>query len=95
MNRKIAAAKGTPLEKGEGTCFGSLVWCCKISKPCYLRDEALSRAKLSEKEYMELKKKLAEKILQQAIRDPRLRGDLVGQVAPVAVRVVRRLGRVG
>ena len=65
VNRKLAFAKGTPLEKGEGTCFGSLVWCCKISKPCYLRDEALSRAKLSEKEYMELKKKLAEKILQK------------------------------
>ena len=63
VNRKIAAAKGTPLEKGEGTCFGSLVWCCKISKPCYLRDEALARAHLSEKDYMELKKKLAEKIL--------------------------------
>ena len=63
VNRKIAAAKGTPLEKGEGTCFGSLVWCCKISKPCYLREEALARASLSEKEYMELKKKLAEKIL--------------------------------
>jgi len=65
VNRKLSFAKGTPLEKGEGTCFGSLVWCCKISKPCYLRDEALSRAKLSEKEYMELKKKLAEKILQK------------------------------
>lgn len=63
VNRKLAAAKGTPLEKGEGTCFGSLVWCCKISKPCYLRDEALVRANLSEKEYMELKKMLAEKIL--------------------------------
>lgn len=65
VNRKIAAARGTPLEKGEGTCFGSLVWCCKIGKPCYLRDEALARANLSEREYMELKKKLAEKILQK------------------------------
>ena len=63
VNRKLAFAKGTPLEKGEGTCFGSLVWCCKITKPCYLRDEALARAKLSEKDYMELKKKLVEKIL--------------------------------
>lgn len=63
VKRKLDFAKGTPLEKGEGTCFGSLVWCCKISKPCYLRDEALARAHLSEKEYMGLKRKLAEKIL--------------------------------
>jgi len=63
VERKLELSRGTPLEKGDGTCFGSLVWCCKITKPCYLRDAALSRAGLSGKEYMSLKKKLAEDIL--------------------------------
>ncbi len=66
VEKKIAFARGTPLEKGEGTCFGSLVWCCKISKLCYLRDAALSKIGLSGKEYMELKKKLAEELLRKS-----------------------------
>ena len=65
VERKLRLAKGTPLEKGEGTCFGSLVWCCKITKPCYLRDAALARTGLSGKEYMTLKKKLAEELLKK------------------------------
>ena len=63
VHKKLSFARGTPLEKGEGTCFGSLVWCCKISKQCFLRDAALDRIGLSGKEYMELKKKLAEELL--------------------------------
>ncbi len=61
--RKLAFAKGTPLEKGDGTCFGSLVWCCKITKLCFLRDAAMERIGLSATEYMRLKKKLAEELL--------------------------------
>lgn len=63
VDRKIRLAKGTPLEGGEGTCFGSLVWCCKASKPCYLREAALRRAGLSNRDYMNLKRKLAEQLL--------------------------------
>jgi putative methanogenesis marker domain 9 len=63
VEKKLRLAKGTPLEKGDGTCFGSLVWCCKISKPCYLRDAALARMGLSGKKYMEQKKKLAADLL--------------------------------
>lgn len=63
VERKLRLARGTPLEKGEGTCFGSLVWCCKITKPCYLRDAVLARMGLSEKEYMRLKKRLSEDLL--------------------------------
>ncbi len=65
VEKKLSIAAGTPLESGEGTCFGSLVWCCKISKPCYLRDAALARIGLSGKKYMELKKKLAEDLLRK------------------------------
>jgi len=66
MEKKLSFARGTPLEKGDGTCFGSLVWCCKITKMCYLRDAALARIGLSAKEYMELKKKLAEELLSKS-----------------------------
>ena len=66
VQKKLSFAKGTPLEKGDGTCFGSLVWCCKKSKMCYLRDAALARIGLSAKEYMELKKKLAEELLSKS-----------------------------
>lgn len=66
VERKLRLAKGTPLEKGDGTCFGSLVWCCKITKPCYLRDAALARTGLPGKEYMALKKQLAEDLLKKS-----------------------------
>ncbi|MBP1909918.1 methanogenesis marker 9 domain-containing protein [Methanolobus bombayensis] len=59
-------AKGTMLEYGDSTCFGSLVWCCKISKPCFLRDGVLETLGLSDSEYMRLKKELADYIIDQA-----------------------------
>jgi TIM-barrel protein len=59
-------AKGTMIEYGDSTCFGSLVWCCKISKPCYLRDGVLETLGLSDSEYMRLKKELADYILDHA-----------------------------
>lgn len=68
VRRKVRFAAGTPLEDGEGTCFGSLVWCCKITKPCYLRDAALKRAGLSGREYMEYKRRLAEELLRPSDR---------------------------
>ena len=60
---KMELARGTPLEHGDGTCFGSLVWCCKITKPCFMRDAVLDRIGLSPRDYMKLKKKLAKDIL--------------------------------
>lgn len=68
IERKLAFAEGTPLKHGKGTCFGSLVWCCKITKPCCLRDAALARIGLSKKEYMILKKKLAEALFKHEPR---------------------------
>ncbi len=65
MKIKIEFARGTKIESGEGTCFGSMTWCCKITKPCYLRDGALEFSDLSDVEYMKIKKKLAEHILKQ------------------------------
>ncbi|WP_406657954.1 methanogenesis marker 9 domain-containing protein [Methanolobus sp. ZRKC2] len=63
---KMEFAKGTMLEYGDSTCFGSLVWCCKISKPCFLRDGVLETLGLSDAEYMRLKKELADHILQNS-----------------------------
>lgn len=60
---KMDFARGTMLEYGDSTCFGSLVWCCKISKPCFLRDGVLETLGLSDAEYMRLKKELADHIL--------------------------------
>ncbi len=60
---KMEFAKGTPLEYGDSTCFGSLVWCCKITKMCPLRDGVLEMIGLSDSDYMKLKKELADYIL--------------------------------
>ncbi|MBN2110600.1 MAG: methanogenesis marker 9 domain-containing protein [Methanosarcinaceae archaeon] len=63
---KMDFAKGTMLEYGDSTCFGSLVWCCKISRPCFLRDGVLETLGISDAEYMRLKKELADHILEHA-----------------------------
>lgn len=68
MKLKIGFTRGTPLEPGEGTCFGSMAWCCKITKPCFLRDSALTQTGLSDVEYMKLKKKLSEHIMKKRKR---------------------------
>ncbi|MGP8319797.1 MAG: methanogenesis marker 9 domain-containing protein [Methanosarcinaceae archaeon] len=65
-NMKMAFARGTMLEPGDNTCFGSLVWCCKLSKPCFLRDGVMDMIGLSGAEYMRLKKNLATYILDNA-----------------------------
>ncbi|WP_440954458.1 methanogenesis marker 9 domain-containing protein [Methanosarcina sp. Mfa9] len=63
---KFEFAKGTMLEFGQDTCFGSLVWCCKVTKPCWIRDGALNTLDLSDAEYMKLKEQLAKYILDHA-----------------------------
>lgn len=63
---KFDFAKGTMLEYGEDTCFGSLVWCCKITKPCWIRDGVLNTIGLSDVEYMKLKQQLAKHIMDHA-----------------------------
>jgi predicted metal-binding transcription factor (methanogenesis marker protein 9) len=55
----------TRLGHGEGTCFGSLVWCCKPSKPCPLRDMVMRKIDMSTEEYLTLKKELSEALVGQ------------------------------
>ncbi|MCE8423173.1 MAG: methanogenesis marker 9 domain-containing protein [Candidatus Methanoperedens sp.] len=68
MKIKIDFTRGTPLEYGDGTCFGSMAWCCKITKPCFLRDSALTYSGLSDVEYMRIKKSLSEHIMNKRKR---------------------------
>ncbi|MCS3900784.1 methanogenesis marker 9 domain-containing protein [Methanococcus voltae] len=58
--------KKTRLGEGKNTCFGSLVWCCKITKPCPFRDSEMLKIGMGEDEYMELKQKLSEEILKSS-----------------------------
>jgi len=60
---KLNFGKDTKLERGSTTCFGSMVWCCKFNKPCYLREDSMAENKLDYKEYNQLKKRLSEEIM--------------------------------
>jgi len=60
---KLDFVKGTPLEYGDSTCFGSMAWCCKISKPCFLRDGVLEVVGVSDMEFMQIKKRMSQEIL--------------------------------
>jgi TIM-barrel protein len=60
---KKEAVKGTTLEEGPYTCFGSLAWCCKASSPCLLRDATLEQMGISKKEYMKRKRELSRAIM--------------------------------
>lgn len=60
---KLNFGKGTKLERGSTTCFGSMVWCCKFNKPCYLREDSMAENNLDYLEYTQLKKKLSEEII--------------------------------
>lgn len=66
---KLNFGKGTRLEVGTTTCFGSMVWCCKFNKPCYLREGSMEENQLDMKEYVALKKKLSEEIIRHIDKD--------------------------
>ena len=65
---KEEAVAGTPLAEGSHTCFGSLAFCCKSSTPCMFRDMTLKAVKLPKNEYMALKRKLSEEIMEEIFR---------------------------
>jgi len=66
---KTEAVKNTPLDTGQHTCFGSLVWCCKISSPCMFRDMTIQQEGLTSKEYMRLKRELSDTIMSRVFHD--------------------------
>ena len=66
---KLDAVKGTPLDSGPHTCFGSLAWCCKTSSPCMFRDMTLATDRLPKKEYMRRKRDLSDTIMSRIFHD--------------------------
>jgi len=66
---KLDAVKGTPLEGGPNTCFGSLAWCCKTSSPCMFRDMTLAQDNIPKKEYMRRKRELSDTIMSRVFHD--------------------------
>ena len=69
IHMKLDTVKGTPLEGGDHTCFGSLVWCCKTSSPCMFRDMTLTQMGLEKKEFMRLKRNLSETFMSRVFHD--------------------------
>jgi tRNA-dihydrouridine synthase B len=69
IQMKLDTVKGTPLQEGNQTCFGSLAWCCKTSSPCMFRDMTLKQVGLSKKEYMRLKRELSDTIMSRVFHD--------------------------
>jgi putative methanogenesis marker domain 9 len=61
--------RGTPLEGGKQTCFGSLSWCCKDTSPCMFRDLTIRQLSLPSREYMRLKRELAGKLMERLFDD--------------------------
>lgn len=66
---KLDSVKGTPLEGGPHTCFGSLAWCCKTSSPCMFRDMTLAQDGIPKKEYMRRKRELSDTIMSRVFHD--------------------------
>jgi TIM-barrel protein len=69
IHLKLDSVKGTPLEGGEHTCFGSLAWCCKSSSPCMFRDMTLAQIGLQNKEYMRRKHELSDTLMSRVFHD--------------------------
>jgi TIM-barrel protein len=69
IQMKLEGVKGTPLDAGTQTCFGSLAWCCKTSSPCMFRDMTLKTSGISKKEYMRLKRDLSDTIMSRVFHD--------------------------
>ena len=69
IQMKLDTVKGSPLENGNQTCFGSLAWCCKTSSPCMFRDMTLKQIGISKKEYMRLKHDLSDTIMSRIFHD--------------------------
>jgi TIM-barrel protein len=63
VDMKMSGVKGTVLEPGTGTCFGSLAYCCKDTTPCMFRDGTLRQTGVSHQEYMKEKRRLSAKLM--------------------------------
>lgn len=69
IQAKLESVRGTPLDSGTQTCFGSLCWCCKTSSPCMFRDLTIKQIGISKKEYMRLKHDLSDAMMCRVFHD--------------------------
>ncbi|MDR0438678.1 MAG: methanogenesis marker 9 domain-containing protein [Methanocalculaceae archaeon] len=69
LSLKRELTNGTEISKGSHTCFGSLAWCCKPSTPCMFRDTMLESLSLTKSEYMIMKRKLSDGIMEKIFVD--------------------------
>ncbi|MEN6610884.1 MAG: methanogenesis marker 9 domain-containing protein [Methanoregulaceae archaeon] len=69
LQLKMNAVKGTPIENGKQTCFGSLAWCCKDSSPCMFRDMTLQEMGLKASVYMNLKRDLSKVLMKRIFHE--------------------------
>jgi len=69
LQLKMDAVKGTPIENGKQTCFGSLAWCCKDSSPCMFRDMTLRDIGLKPAVYMNLKRDLSNILMKRIFHE--------------------------
>jgi TIM-barrel protein len=57
------AGAGLALLAGQETCFGSMIYCCKSSTPCFGRDRSLRQNSMSKQAFMQEKRNLADNLL--------------------------------
>ncbi len=69
VDLKMGGVKGTILEDGNGTCFGSLAYCCKDTTPCMFRNATLHAKGIKRSTYMNAKHELSKKILEYIFHD--------------------------
>ena len=81
---KTEFGKNTRLGEGAGTCFGSLIWCCKPSKPCPLRDMTLKNMGMTHDEYLDLKKELSEKLTGIQKPEPDARAEALANIFDIS-----------
>jgi TIM-barrel protein len=69
LTLKREGVRGTPIERGKQTCFGSLAWCCKDSSPCMFRDITLQQEGITTHEYMCQKRRLANTLMKRIFHE--------------------------
>lgn len=51
-------------EKMDGTCFGSLAFCCGLEKKCQSRDEAMKKVGITKNQFNNLKEKFDDNLVE-------------------------------
>jgi predicted metal-binding transcription factor (methanogenesis marker protein 9) len=66
--RVRSLAKTTPEQAMKLTCYGSLAFCCDLTRECHLRDQALELLSISKEEYRAIQRECHQQFLRQGER---------------------------